>query len=96
MKLCCAGTSTHHFRNVIPAKAGIRGAMRSVALKTGFRRNDDPLNVVSQLSCPNIRMKPLYKENAMCPNARNASSLPPEGADRSLEAARQEVLPWNT
>ena len=32
----------------------------------------------------------------MCPHARNASSLPPEGADTSLQAAWQEVLPWNT
>ena len=32
----------------------------------------------------------------MCPHARNASSLPPERAGTSLEAARQEVLPWNT
>ncbi len=96
MKLCCASTSTHHSCNVIRANAGIQGAMRSVVLDTSFRRNDDPLNVVSQLSFPNIRMKPLYKENEMCPHARNASSLPPEGADTSLEAARQEVLPWNT
>ena len=29
----------------------------------------------------------------MCPHARNASPLPSEGADTSLEAARQEVLP---
>ena len=32
----------------------------------------------------------------MCPHARNASSLPSERADTSLQAAWQEVLPWNT
>ncbi len=32
----------------------------------------------------------------MCPHARNVSSLLPEGADTSLKAARQEVMPWNT
>ncbi len=78
------------------AKSGIQRAMRSVALDSGLRRNDDPSNVVSQLPCPNIRMKTHYKENEMCSHARNASSLSPAGAATSLEAAREEVLPWNT